>query len=108
MNIEHFLLNIGNFICWQQFCVVFGEVERMGDQFAHLLTITREHHRLGDTKARQTGYGFSTVVFDLVVDDNVTSIFAIDSHMDDGSHMMAVVPFRAHCIHHLRISDIDH
>ena len=38
---------------------------------------------MGDTEFAELGYSLDTIRLELVVDNNMTGIFAIDSHVDD-------------------------
>ena len=87
--------------------MVFGETEGCGDVVCHFLTVTSEHDGAGNTEGLQGGDGLSTVGLDLVIDDDMTRIFPINGYMDDGTHMMAVVPLGTDGIHHLRVSYAD-
>ena len=73
----------------------------------HLTTVAGEHHRLLHTEGLQRCDGLGAVGLDLVVDDDMTGIFTIDGYMDNGTHMMAVVPMGTDDIHHLRVAHTD-
>ena len=48
--------------------------------------------------------GLSTIRLNLIIDDNVSRINAIDGHMDYCAHVVTVVPTGANTIHHLCIT----
>ena len=56
----------------------------------------------------QAQNGLSTIGLDFIVDNDMTRIHAIDSYMDDGTHVMTVVPTSANTVHHLRITYTYH
>ena len=87
--------------------MVFRETEGGGDMVCHLFAVTCKHDGLGDTQGLQGGDGLSTVGLNLVIDDDMTRIFPINGYMDDGTHMMAVVPLGTDAVHHLRITHAD-
>ena len=62
---------------------------------------------LVDAKGMELGNGLGTVGLDLVVDNDMARIFTINSYVDDGTYMMAIVPFRTNGIHHLRVTHTD-
>ena len=77
---------------------------------SHLLAVASQHHGLFHTQLLQLQDGIGTVGLHLIVNDDMTSIGAIDGYMDDGTMitMFAVVPLSTHQIHHLRITHNDH
>ena len=78
----------------------------------HFLTITCQHHGLPNTQLLELGNGFFTVSLDLVIDDNMSCILSVDSHVDNGSRcclmlvltLWAVVPLGTDSVHHLCIA----
>ena len=48
--------------------------------------------------------GLRTIVFYLVINDDMACIDAIDGHMNDSANVVAVVPTSANAVHHLRIT----
>ena len=48
--------------------------------------------------------GLCAILFNLIVDDDVTSILAIDGHVDDSAYMVAIVPLSTYRIHHLGVT----
>ena len=73
----------------------------------HFLTIASEHNGTSYSQLLQTSNSLGSVILDLIVDNDMACIFAIDSHMDNGTHMMAIMPLRTNSIHHLRIAHTD-
>ena len=88
--------------------MVFREMEFVGDMISHFLTIASKHDGTSDAQFLELGDGLSAVRLNLVVDNDMTCIFTINGYMDDGTNMMAVVPFCAYGIHHLCIAHTDH
>ena len=53
----------------------------------------------------QTLDGFNTIVFDFIVDDDMTGIYPVDSHMDDSTYVVAVVPLCTNGIHQFGVTN---
>ena len=91
----------------QQLGVVIGESEGLGHVFGYCTSVARQHDGLGDTQFPQLGDGFGAVFLDAVVDDDVACIYAVDGYMDDGSHVVAVLPTGTDGIHQPGVSDAN-
>ena len=75
---------------------------------SYLLAVTRKHNRLLHTQLLKGSDSLSTVGLDLVVDDDMARILAVDGDVDDGAHVMTVVPFGADAVHHLCVAHANH
>ena len=85
--------------------MICGEAELLGDVGSHCLTITREHDDILHAKLPELSYRVGALGFNLVVDDDVTGIFAVDGYMDDGARMGAGTPLGTCCFHELRVTN---
>ena len=84
--------------------MILRQAERLSHMLGHLTTVACQHHRFRHAQLFQLADGLTTVVFDFIVDDDVTSILTVNSHMDYRAYVVAVAPPGAHGLHHLRIA----
>ena len=68
------------------------------------MPVAREHHGAADAQLLQLPHRFGAPVLHLVADDYMPGVFAIDSHVDDGAHAVALVPPDAQPFHHARVA----
>ena len=84
--------------------MVFVNVKLLGHVVCHFLAVACQHDGLPDAQCLELSNGFGTVVFDFIVDDDMSCIDAVDGYVDDSAHMMAVVPFGANAVHQFRVT----
>ena len=84
--------------------MIFRQAERLSHMLGHLTTVACQHHRLRHAQLFQLADSLTTVFLYFVVDDDVTSILTVNSHMDNRAYVVAVAPLGAHGLHHLRIA----
>ena len=80
------------------------QTKRLSHMLGHLTTVACQHHRLRHAQLFQLADSLTAVVFDFIVDDDVTSILTVNSHMDNRAYVAAVAPLGTHGLHHLRIA----
>ena len=92
--------------------MVFIQSQFLGYMLSYFLAIASKHHCFLDTYCFQLLNSCFTIRLNLVINDDMTSILSVDSHVDDSTcrklmflpALRAIVPFRAYGIHHLRIA----
>ena len=94
-----------NLVGGQQLCMICGETEFLGDVGSYSLTITREHDGIFHAKLPELSYRFGALWFNLVVDDDVTGIFAIDGYVNNGTRVGAGTPLGTCCFHEFRVTN---
>ena len=85
--------------------MIVVDTKCLGNMSTYFLTVTSKHHCLTNTHSLQLRDSLSTVFFNLVVDDDMSCVFSVNGNMDDGTHMMAVMPLRSNSIHQLCIAN---
>ena len=81
-----------HFINGQQFRVIIVDAQFVSHIGCHFATVASKHNDIFYSLLFQLGYGLNTIVFQPVVNHNMTSILTIYRHMNDRSHMGAVAP----------------
>ena len=87
--------------------MILSELKLLSNVFGHFLAVTGKHYRSSHTQRFQSCNCLRTVVLHLIINDNVSRIFTIDSHMDNRSNMVTIMPLRANSIHHLGVAHTD-
>ena len=97
-----------NLIGWQQFGTALVQSQFVGNIFSHFSAVTRQHYRFLYSKFFQLSDGMGASSLKGVVDHNMSRILAINGDVDDGSHLVAVVPLGTDAFHHLLVAHANH
>src|SRR5574344_1501920 len=84
--------------------MIFGEAHLTCHVGGHLFFVACQHHKAHYTILLQCCHGIGSIIFYLVTHHDMTFIFALHRHMDDGAHVVTGVPVGAHGVHHLAIA----
>ena len=89
--------------------MVFVQLQLTSHALCHILTVTCQHHGFLHTQCLHGSNSRFTILFHHIVDEDVSRIFSINSHMDNGARIAITgMPLGSHSIHHLRIAHTDH
>ena len=97
-----------NLIGWQQFCAALVQSQFVGNIFSHFSAVTRQHYRFLYSQFFQLSDGMGASSLKGVVEHNMSRILAINGDVDDGSHLVAVVPLGTDAFHHLLVAHANH
>ena len=89
----------------QQLGMVFVQAQTLGNILANGFTVTCQHNGLLHSKFIERGYSLCAILLYLVVDNNVSGIFAVNRNVDYGANKMTLVCLQADVLHHLTIAN---
>ena len=84
--------------------MVFVDAQLLGHLGGYLLTVAGEHHHALHAQLLQLGNGCRAGLFHAVVNHNVTGIFAIHRHVNNGTCQVTIVPPGTHTLHHFGVA----
>ena len=89
--------------------MVFVQLQLTSHALCHILTVTCQHYGFLHTQCLQGSNSLFTILFHHIVDEDMSSIFSVNSHMDHGACIAITgVPLGTHSIHHFRITHTDY
>ena len=99
------LLHLFHFICREQLAERLIQSQRDGNLICHLFGVAGEHHALADAGRFQPLDSFLGMGLYHIGNHNMSGVFAIDGHMDDGPHTVAGKIGNPQPVHQLIVSD---
>ena len=93
---------------WHEPRVVLPYSQPVGHITSHLVAVASKHHNTLYSNGFERCNSLLAIVLNLVIDNDVPCIVAIDCHMNDGTHMWAVIPFCTDSIHHASVAHVHH